>query len=65
MLYILHDIQQQVHLQLLVKSNGGRFVSAIIAIRKKRKEKINKKKLKRTFFLDNKVNSLIFKSLMI
>jgi len=64
-MYIQHDIQLQVLLQLQVQSKGGRFVSAIIAIKKKRKEKMNKKKLKRFFFLDNKANSLIFKCLMI
>jgi hypothetical protein len=52
--YILHGIQQLIHLQLQAKSKGGRLVSAIIAIRKNKKAKINKKKLGRTFFLDNK-----------
>ena len=64
-MYILRDNPQQVHLQLQVKSKGGRLVSAIIAIKKKRKEKMNKKKLKRFLLLDNKLISLIFKCLMI
>jgi len=64
-MYIPRDNPQQVHLQLQVKSKGGRLVSAIIAIKKKRKEKMNKKKLKRFLLLDNKLISLIFKCLMI
>jgi hypothetical protein len=64
-MYIQRDSQQLIHLQLLVKSNGGRFVSAIIAIKKNKKEKMKRKKLKRALFLDNKVNSPMFKCLMI
>jgi hypothetical protein len=35
---ILHDIQQLIHLQLQVKSNGGLLTSAIIETIKKAKQ---------------------------